>query len=109
VLPAGVVYAVKSEPGSGGFIAYLVLMLLIPALPSIVGALLGAVVTVAPRARKKSNLMSILGQMTLVIAIISSHAREHVALRSQPDCKHAGAISTMIASVYPPAKWFRAR
>ncbi len=108
LLPAGVVYAVKANPEWWFYPLYLVLMLLIPALPSIIGALLGAVVTVATARAKKSNLMSILGQMALVIAIMFLSMRASMSL-SDPSriASSAGAISTMIASVYPPAKWFQ--
>lgn len=108
LLPAGVVYAVKASPAWWFYPLYLVLMALVPALPSIVGALLGTVLTVATARAKKSNLMSILAQMVLVIAIMFLSMRASMTL-SDPSqmANSAGAISAMIASVYPPAKWFQ--
>ncbi|MCE5188941.1 MAG: hypothetical protein LLF75_07140 [Eubacteriales bacterium] len=108
LLPAGIVYAVKAGPAWWFYPLYLVLMLLIPALPTIIGALLGTVLTVITARAKKSNLVGILAQLALVVGIMFLSMRTSMPL-SDPG-KIAGSAETLsgvVARMYPPAQWFQ--
>lgn len=109
LLPAGVVYAVKAVPAWWFYPLFPVLVLLLPALPTIVGALLGTGLTViTARMKKKNNLMSILLQMTLVIGIMAISMRGGAAVADPAKlADSATAISGMIGNAYPPAVWFQ--
>ena len=108
LLPTGIVYAVKAAPEWWFYPLYLVLTLLLPALPTIVGALLGTVLTIATARMKKSNLVSIVAQMALVIGLMSVSMRSGMAI-SDPTkiAGSANAIKNMVESAYPPAMWFQ--
>ena len=108
LLPAGVVYAVKANPAGWFYPLYLVLMLLLPALPTIVGALLGTVLAVTTARAKKSNLIGILAQFVLVIGLMALSFRASTSL-SDP-AKIAGSadlLSGIVMRMYPPAQWFQ--
>lgn len=108
LLPAGIIYATKASPAAWFYPLYLVLMLLIPALPTIVGALLGTLLTVATARAKKSNLLSILAQMALVIGLMVLSMRASVSLTDPSQItSNADALADMIARMYPPAQWFQ--
>lgn len=108
LFPAGIVYAIKAAPAWWFYPLFLVLMLLIPALPTIIGALLGTLLTVATARMKKSNLFSILAQMVLILGIMAVSMRSSTAI-ADPAKISAGAdlMKRMIESRYPPALWFQ--
>ncbi len=108
LLPAGVIYAIKASPAGWYYPLFFVLMLLIPALPTIIGALLGTLLTVATARMKKSNLMGILAQLALVLGIMVFSMRTNLSI-ADPS-KIAGSadfMAAMIKSTYPPALWFQ--
>ena len=108
LLPSGIIYAIKASPAWWFYPLYLLLMVLIPALPTIIGALLGTLLTVSTARMKKSNLVGIVAQMALVVGIMALSMRGSSAM-ADPD-KIAGsaqAIQDAIASAFPPAIWFQ--
>lgn len=108
LLPAGIVYAVKASPIWWYYPLFFMLMLLIPALPTIVGALLGTVLTVVTARAKKSNLVGILAQLALVIGIMFLSMRASTSLTDPTKIANsAGTLSGLVSSVYPPAQWFQ--
>lgn len=108
LLPAGIVYAIKAGPEWWFYPLYLALMLLLPALPTIVGALLGTVLTIATARAKKSTLVGILAQLALVVGIMVLSMRTSMSLTDPSKlADSAGAFSAMISSIYPPAQWFQ--
>ena len=70
LIPAGVIYAAMAHPEWWYYPLFVLMTLLIPALPTVVGATLGTLLTVATARMKKRNIMNILGQMLLVLAIM---------------------------------------
>ena len=108
LLPAGVVYAVKANPQGWFYPLYLVLMLLLPALPTIVGALLGTALTIVTARAKKSNLVGILAQLALVIGIMFLSMRTSMSLTDPGKiASNADALSGLVSRLYPPAQWFQ--
>ena len=108
LLPAGVVYAIKASPAWWFYPLYLLLMVLVPALPSIIGALLGTLLTVSTARMKKGNLAGIVAQMALVLGIMFLSMSSSTAF-SDPTkiANSADAIRNTIANTYPPAVWFQ--
>jgi high-affinity K+ transport system ATPase subunit B len=49
---------------------FLLVTLLIPAVPTIIGAMLGTLLTIGTARMKKRNIMNILGQLLLVFVIM---------------------------------------
>lgn len=108
LLPAGIVYAIKASPQGWFYPLYLALMLLLPALPTIVGALMGTLLTVLTARAKKSNLVGILAQFALVLGLMFLSMRASMSL-SDPTklAGSADALSGMVSGIYPPAQWFQ--
>ena len=93
LFPAGIVYAIKAAPALWFYPLFLVLMLLIPALPTIVGALLGTILTIATARMKKSNLFSILAQMALILGIMVLQCAAAPRLPTRPRSRGARICS----------------
>ncbi len=106
--PSGVIYALKTSPALWFYPLLLILILLIPALPTIIGALLGTALTLATARMKKSNFFHIIAQMGLVIGImfISFQMNMGVAEDGGITGNFAG-IQNAIQKAYPPALWFQ--
>ncbi|MEN6338845.1 MAG: hypothetical protein ABFD03_01820 [Clostridiaceae bacterium] len=108
LLPAGVIYAIKASPLWWFYPLYLVLMVLIPALPSIIGALLGTLLTVATARMKKSNIMSIIAQMAFVIGIMFLSMKGSMSITDPTKIAgSADALKGVVSAIYPPAQWFQ--
>lgn len=108
LLPAGIVYAIKANPSGWFYPLYLVLMLLLPALPTIVGALLGTVLTIATARAKKSSLISILAQFVLVIGLMTLSFRASTSLTDPSKIAgSADVLAGIVSQMYPPAQWFQ--
>lgn len=108
LLPAGVIYAIMAAPPIWYYPLYLLLMLLLPALPTIIGALLGTLLTVATARMKKSSLVSVAAQMVLVFGLMIVSMRSGTAF--EDPSKLAGLaemLRPMIQGMYPPAQWFQ--
>lgn len=108
LLPSGIIYAIKATPTWWFYPLYLVLMVLIPALPTMIGALLGTLLTVSTARMKKSNLVGIVAQMALVVGIMVVSMRGSTAMADPSKiADSAQVIQDAIASAYPPAVWFQ--
>lgn len=108
LVPSGVVYAVKAAPPLWFYPLYLLLMLLVPALPTIVGALLGTVLTLSTARMKKGNLLGIAAQMILVIGIMMISMRGGSSIEDPSMIAgSADFLQNKIAGAYPPAVWFQ--
>ncbi|GEM_PF-619365 len=108
LLPAGVIYAIMAAPPLWFYPLFLVLILLLPALPTIVGALLGTVLTVFTARMKKNSLLNVALQMVLVFGIMFLSMRSGYAFDNPSQLASVGtAINAQIASMYPPAQWFQ--
>jgi len=108
LLPAGVIYAIMAAPPLWYYPLYLVLIFLLPALPTIIGALLGTLLTVATSRMKKSNLMNVLVQMVLVFGLMIVSMRSGMAFQDPSKLANfAEVFRPMIKGIYPPAQWFQ--
>jgi ABC-2 type transport system permease protein len=108
MLPAGVIYAIMAAPPLWYYPLFLLLIFLVPALPTIVGALLGTLLTVATARMKKSNLMSVVVQMVLVFGLMIVSMRSGMALEDPTKLANfAEVFRPMIRGMYPPAQWFQ--
>lgn len=108
LVPAGIIYAVKASVAWWYYPLFLLLTLLIPALPTILGALLGTVMTVATARMKKRNIMNILGQLALVFVIMFVSFRFNTSIADPSRiADSAGAMQSAVSGVYPPAMWFQ--
>ena len=108
LLPAGVIYAVMAAPPAWYYPLYLILIVLVPALPTIIGALLGTLLTVATARTKKSSLMSVVVQMVLVFGLMFLSMRSGTAFEDPSKLANlAEVFRPMIRGIYPPAQWFQ--
>lgn len=108
LLPAGVIYAIMAVPPLWYYPLFLLLMFLLPALPTIVGALLGTLLTVFTARMKKSSLASVAVQMILVFGLMLISMRSGMAFEDPTKLAgFANAINAQIQGMYPPAQWFQ--
>ena len=108
LLPAGVIYAIMVAPPLWYYPLYLLMIFLVPALPTIVGALLGTLLTVATARMKKSSIVGIAAQMVLVFALMAVSMRSGMAFEDPSKIANfAELFRPMIRGMYPPAQWFQ--
>ena len=108
LLPAGVIYAIMAAPPLWYYPLYLMMILLVPALPTIIGALLGTLLTVATARMKKSSLASVAVQMVLVFGLMVLSMRSGTAFEDPTKLANfAEVFRPMIRGMYPPAQWFQ--
>ena len=108
LLPAGVIYAIMAAPPLWYYPLFLLLLFLLPALPTIIGALLGTLLTVATARMKKSSLMSVVVQMVLVFGLMIVSMRSGMAFEDPSKLANlAEVFRPMISGMYPPAQWFQ--
>ncbi len=108
LIPAGVIYAGMAHPQWWYYPLFVLMMLLIPALPTIVGAILGTILTVATARMKKRNLVNILGQMALVLLIMVFSFRMNTTMTDASSIQgSANTMQTLVEQAYPPAMWFQ--
>ena len=108
LIPAGVIYAAMAHPEWWYYPLFVLMTLLIPALPTVVGATLGTLLTVATARMKKRNIMNILGQMLLVLAIMFFSFRMNTSITDTASIQgSANAMQSLVERAYPPAAWFQ--
>lgn len=108
LIPAGVVYAVKAAPTFWFYPTFLLVTLLLPAVPTIIGGLLGTLMTIATAGMKKRNIANIFAQLLLVFVIMFFSFRMNTGI-ADPEKLAAGAsaLQSSVSGVYPPAQWFQ--
>ncbi len=102
LLPAGVIYGMFAKAAWWFYPLYLILALFVPALPTVVGAALGTLATLATAGMKKKNLFGAAFQIVFVVCIMASsmglnQSMDHLSENPQALAGAAGA--------YPPAQW----
>ncbi len=108
LLPAGVIYAIMAVPPLWYYPLYLLLIFLVPALPTIIGALLGTLLTVLTARAKKNSLISIVVQMALVLGLMAVSMRSGSMMEDPAKLASlADVFRPMISGMYPPAQWFQ--
>lgn len=108
LLPAGVIYAIMAVPPLWFYPLYLVLIFLVPALPTMIGAMLGTVLTLATAKAKKNSLVTIVVQMALVLGFMA-FSMQNGAMLDDPSklANLADLFRPMMERLYPPALWFQ--
>lgn len=106
LVPVGVVYALKTAPVWSFYPLYIVLLLFVPALPTIIGAALGTLVAAATARMKKRNLFSSVGQIMLVAAVMVLSMRLNSGMDGLSS-QAAASLGNIVKSAYPPAMWFQ--
>ncbi len=108
LIPAGVIYAVMAHPAWWYYPLFMLMTLLIPALPTIIGAILGTILTVTTARMKKRNLVNIIGQMALVLLIMVVSFRMNTTMTDASSIQgSANAMQALVEQAYPPAAWFQ--
>ncbi len=108
LLPAGVIYAIMAAPPLWYYPLFLVMIFLVPAVPTMIGALLGTVLTVATARMKKNSLVNVAAQMVLVIGLMIVSMRSGTAMEDPSKLANfATVFQSMIGGAYPPAQWFQ--
>lgn len=105
LLPAGVVYAIRAVPQWWYYPLYLALTLLMPALPTLLGAALGTLLTGATARMKKRNLLNIIAQMALVIVVMGASFQTSAGFINLS--ARAASLQDLAGRLYPPAQWFQ--
>ena len=103
MLPAGVIYAVRVQPPLWFYPVYLLSMLTIPGLPTILGALLGTLVTVLTVRMKRRNAMAGMFQILLAFSIMLFSMR--MSSGFDDIAQKAASLGAVVGRVYPPAGW----
>ncbi|MDO4572826.1 MAG: hypothetical protein Q4C13_05615 [Clostridia bacterium] len=106
LLPAGVIYALRAAPPIGYYPALLLSLLLLPALPSLLGMLLGTLITVLTSRMKRSNVWNTVGQFVLMIALLCLITWLNSSMM-QVNEQTAAAIGDLLGW-YPIAAWVQA-
>lgn len=105
-LPAGVIYAMNALPPLWYYPALIICLILLPGVPTVLGALLGTLVTVLTARLKKSSVWGTVGQFVLMIALVGGMMWLNSGML-RIDEQMAG-LAAMALGVYPPAAWIQA-
>ncbi|RUT47155.1 hypothetical protein EJP82_08215 [Paenibacillus anaericanus] len=99
MVPAGVVYAIKVNPGSFYYLFFLMTLLFIPLVPIIAATIVGALISWISSRFKASRMINILLNFALVIAIMASSFR--VDGNEQEFADMSTGLAGMIFKLYP--------
>ncbi len=105
LLPAGVVYGVATKASWLFYASFVALLLFVPALPTILGALLGALIAAATARMKHKSVLSSVIQILFACGIMFASLR----LNSFDDQLggQVASLAARIRSLCPPAAWFQ--
>ncbi|MEL7608411.1 MAG: hypothetical protein AAGU74_02775 [Bacillota bacterium] len=107
LIPAGVVYAMRSAPGAMFYISLMLTLLLIPAIPIIVSAVIGLVIARFSVSFRYKNLVSIVLAFAVMIPIILySFDTKGIMSLVENFGSIAKAVSESVYRMYPPSRWF---
>ncbi len=105
LLPAGGFYAAYAHPVWWYYPLFLFLTLLVPALPCVLGAILGTLLAAATSRMKKKNIFSTIGQLLLILGVMFLSFRTSAGLENIGE--KAGMLQEVVGKSYPPAMWFQ--
>lgn len=107
LVPAGVVYAMRCAPGAMFYGSLVLMLLLIPAIPIIISAVLGLVIARFSVSFRHKNLVSIILAFGVTIPIIMfSFDTKGITSLVENFGNIAQAVSESIYRMYPPSRWF---
>jgi len=105
LLPAGIIYAIFAGPPLWYYPLLLLGVLLLPCVPTLIGALLGTVMTVLTARMKKASVWNTVGQFVLMIVLVGGIMWLNMGM---VDIGEEMALSLGAAVVfYPPALWMQ--
>ena len=106
LLPCGVVYAIFAKPALWFYPAYVLMVLLVPVLPLIVGSAADILVGVAfAKSKHKKAITSTIKTVFLLVFIAGAYLMPRLTQRIFSDVE---GISRTLSRIYPPAQWFAA-
>ena len=109
MLPAGVTYAVLARPGAAFYPLYFLGALLLPMLPVLIGAVLGALIHMAGSAFRGSRTVSLVLTFIFTIGVmLASYSMGFIFEGFTPAqfIDLAGTVSGAFTRMYPPAALF---
>lgn len=105
LLPAGIIYAMYAAPPLWYYPLMLLGVLLMPCVPTLIGALLGTVMTVLTARMKKASIWNTVGQFVLMIVLVGGIMWLNMGMA---DIGEEMALNLGAAVVYyPPALWMQ--
>lgn len=105
LLPAGVIYALFDTPPVWYYPVMLLGLVLLPAIPSFVGALLGTGVAFVTARLKKAKLWNTIGLFLLMIALMGLMMGLNAGMIRIGE--ESAAVFQTVLRWYPPADWVR--
>ncbi len=104
LLPCGVVYAIFAKPAWWFYPAYLILVLLVPVLPLIIGSAADILVGVLfAKSKHKKGITSTIKTVFLLVFVAGAYLMPQLTSRFYADVE---GISRTLSRVWPPADWF---
>ncbi len=105
LLPAGVIYALRAAPPLWYYPVFLLILALLPCVPTMLGAFLGTLITLATARMKKSSVWSTVGQFILMIVLVAAIMWMNSGMLRLGE--KAASISSAALAYYPPAAWIQ--
>ena len=106
LLPCGVVYAIFAHPAFWFYPAYLLMVLLVPVMPLVVGSAADILVGAAfAKSKHKKAITSAIKTVFLLIFVAGAYLMPQLSNRIYAD---VSGISRTLSRIYPPAQWFAA-
>lgn len=104
LLPCGLVYAIFAHPAIWFYPAYLVMVLLVPVLPLIVGSSADILVGVLfAKSKHRKAITSTIKTVFLLAFVAGAYLMPRLTARIFED---VSGVSQTLSKVYPPAQWF---
>ena len=104
LLPCGLVYAIFAHPALWFYPAYLLMVLLVPVLPLVVGSAADILVGVLfAKSKHRKAITSTIKTVFLLAFVAGAYLMPQLTNRIYAD---AEGISHTLSRVYPPAQWF---
>ena len=104
LLPCGVVYAIFAKPAFRFYPAYLLMVLLVPVAPLVVGSAADILVGVLfAKSKHKKAITSTIKTVFLLAFVAGAYLMPQLTSRIYAD---VDGISRTLSRVYPPAQWF---
>jgi len=110
MLPALGAFAVLTGPGVWFYVTALTTLLFIPALPVIIGTVLGLLVSLLAARFRMKNLATVMGMLLLLVVVVWSvqFSMNAEAMEIGTIAAIGQAISAMLFRIYPPARLYYA-
>lgn len=102
MLPAGIIYAVKTIPSFEFYIIFIITFLFIPMIPIIIGTIIGSLIAVISSKFKKNNIINLILTILFFIGIMALSFTLQFSMQSGTDFANIGIqMINMINKIYP--------